>query len=257
MPAPLSTRAHQVDQPAPDGHEDGGGEEQERQPDAAGKVWFPAAFSDSILRFIGNSGLLPHTGVIIDPFAGIGRIHRLASASLRTVGVEIEPEWAACHRSTIVGNALRLPFGPESFDGAVTSPVYGNRMSDHHSALDGSQRRSYTHDLQRTTGDLGRQLHPDNAGQLYAWQPKYWRFHVRAWAEVMRVLRPGAPFVLNVSDFIRNGQRVPVTKIHIQACTKLGFEFIRAYPVETPRMRKGENHQARIDHEYVLHFRRP
>jgi hypothetical protein len=222
----------------------------------------PAPFSANILRFIANSGLLPHAGVILDPFAGIGKVHQLATASLRTVGVEIEPEWAAAHPNTICGNALSLPFEDESFDGAVTSPVYGNRMSDSHNAKDGTLRRSYTHDLRRQTGDIERQLHPDNAGTLYAWNKDYWRFHVRAWAELKRVLRPGAPFLLNVSDFYRTTQshgrkRLPVVHTHTRVCKELGFELVQAYPVETPRMRYGQNHESRASYEYVLYLRRP
>lgn len=222
----------------------------------------PAPFSANILIFIANSGLLPHSGVILDPFAGIGKVHQLATASLRVVGVEIEPEWAAAHQNTICGNALALPFEDESFDGAVTSPVYGNRMSDSHNAKDGTLRRSYTHDLRRQTGDLERQLHPDNAGTLYAWNKEYWRFHVRAWAELKRVLKPGAPFLLNVSDFIRTTQshgqkRIPVVRTHARVCTELGFELVKSYPIETPRMRYGQNHESRVSVEYVLHLRRP
>lgn len=221
----------------------------------------PAPFSANILRFISNSGLLPHTGVILDPFAGIGKVHQLATASLQIVGVEIEPEWAAAHPNTICGNALALPFEDESFDGAVTSPVYGNRMSDSHNAKDASVRRSYTHDLRRTTDDPERQLHPDNAGTLYAWNKDYWRFHVHAWAELRRVLKPGAPFLLNVSDFIRTTQshgqkRIPVARTHARTCIELGFKLEKAFPIETPRLRYGQNHEARALHEYVLYFKR-
>jgi DNA modification methylase len=221
----------------------------------------PAPFSANILRFISNSALLPHAGVILDPFAGIGKVHQLASHSLRVVGVEIEPEWAAAHQNTICGNALALPFEDESFDGVVTSPVYGNRMSDSHNAKDDSLRRSYTHDLRRTTGDSERKLHPDNAGTLYAWNKEYWRFHVRAWAEVRRVLKPGAPFLLNVSDFYRTTsrhgrKRLPVVHTHTRVCRELGFTLAQAYPIETPRMRYGQNHESRAPFEYVLHFKR-
>ena len=105
------------------------------------KVFHPAAFSDAILRYLANSDLLP-SGVLLDPFAGIGKCHRLASADRRFIGVEIEPEWANCHPDTVVGDALALPFEDESFDGCLTSCCYGNRMADSHNAKDGSLRRS-------------------------------------------------------------------------------------------------------------------
>lgn len=262
MATRLSTLHHPDEEHSQDGQPQGEKAKKNSPATAtSARLFNPAPFSANILQFIANSGLLPHAGIILDPFAGIGRVHQLATVSLRTVGIEIEPEWAAAHPNTICGNALALPFEPESFDGAVTSPVYGNRFSDSHNAKDGTLRRSYTHDLRRTTQDPERKLHPDNAGTLYAWQAKYWKFHVRAWGEVLRVLKPGAPFILNVSDFYRTTQshgrkRLPVARTHARTCVELGFELVRAYPIETPRMRFGENHESRAPFEYVLHLRK-
>lgn len=73
---------------------------------------------------------------VLDPFAGIGRIHDLPARMADTIGVELEPEWAACRSRTIVGDATALPFGDASFDAVITSPCYGNRVSDHHEARD-------------------------------------------------------------------------------------------------------------------------
>lgn len=227
------------------------------------KVFHPAAFSDSIIRFLANSSLVPD-GVLLDPFAGIGKVHHLANASRRIIGVEIEEVWASQHPNTIVGDALQLPFGDEFFDGCVTSPCYGNRMSDHHHAKDPSLRRSYTHDLQRSVGDTARQLQPANSGTLYCWQPAYWRFHGIAWTEVHRVLKPGAKFFLNVSDCYRTvkrqGQSVrrrePVVHTHARLCQTVGFELLDTHAVVTPRMKYGENDH-RVEAETVLEFRRP
>lgn len=90
-------------------------------------VAHPAKFTDVILATIADQ-LYGVTGRVLDPFAGTGRIHRLARPDLETVGVEIEPEWAAQHPNTVVGDALHLPFPDESFDAICTSPTYGNRM---------------------------------------------------------------------------------------------------------------------------------
>jgi tRNA G10 N-methylase Trm11 len=215
----------------------------------------PAVFSDSILRYLVNSDLLP-MGTLLDPFAGTGKVHQLACAGRQTVGVEIEPEWAAMHPATVVGNALALPFEAESFDGAVTSPVFGNRMSDSHRAKDGTLRRSYTHDLQHLTGDPERKLHPDNAGTLYAWQPKYWRFHHKAWRELHRVLRPGAAFFLDVSDCIHEGRRIDVVDNHAALCESIGFELTDTHEVKTPRNGYGAHGQTRVDVEHILELRR-
>jgi tRNA G10 N-methylase Trm11 len=83
-----------------------------------------------------------------------------------------------------------LPFADASIDAIVTSPTYGNRLADHHRASDPLLRRSYTH-------DLGRPLHSENSGAMQ-WGDAYRAFHRRAWAEAVRVLKPGGRFVLNV-----------------------------------------------------------
>lgn len=219
------------------------------------KVFHPATYSDAILRYLANGSQLPE-GRILDPFAGVGKIHRLADADRFTVGVEIEEVWARQHPGNVVADALHLPFHDECFDGCVTSPVYGNRMSDHHRAKDPSLRRSYTHDLQRSVGDASRQLHPANSGVLYAWQPAYWTFHRAAWQEVHRVLKPGAKFLLNVSDCWRTvkGQRtiIPVVDRHVDFCVLLvGFVLDEIHRIETPRMKYGANGH-RVPHEVVL-----
>ena len=46
------------------------------------------------------------------------------------------------------------------------------------------------------------------------WGDAYRSFHVKAWREAWRVLRPGGRFVLNIKDHIRNGERMPVTDWH-------------------------------------------
>lgn len=222
----------------------------------AADVYHPATFSAAILTLIRQMGVLPDRGVVIDPFAGVGGVHCLATDTLTTIGVEIEPEWAGQHPRTLLGNALALPFGTASFDAAVTSPCYGNRMADHHRARDGSRRRSYTHDLQRTTGDPDRQLHTVNAGRMYAWRPDYWEFHTVAWRELARVLKAGAPFLLNASDFIRAGKVIGVVEGHRNVATSAGFRFRGQCRTPTPRMRYGENRDLRVDREVVMVFER-
>lgn len=75
--------------------------------------------------------------VVLDPMAGIGRVHDLPARVAITFGVEIEPEWANQRIGTTVGDATALPANwTNNFDAVVVSPVYGNRMSDHHEAKD-------------------------------------------------------------------------------------------------------------------------
>ena len=211
----------------------------------------PAKFSPEILEVLND--VFPAEGVVLDPFAGIGGIHDLQTAERWTIGVEIEPEWAAAHLATRVGSALSLPFFDDMFDAVATSPTYGNRMADSHDARDGSYRRSYTHDLRRLTGDSGRKLDPDNSGSMQ-WGPEYRRFHALAWGECYRVLKPGGTMVVNISDHIRGGEPQGVHLWHAAMLGRVGFEPVTALPVATKRHRRGENHEARVAEEWVLVF---
>lgn len=208
----------------------------------------PAKFSAPILTEMQRA--LDHHGHglrVLDPFAGVGLIHTLEGH--KTIGVEIEPEWANVHPRTIVGDALLLPFAAGSFDAVATSPTYGNRMADQYDGRDGSRRYTY-----RTA--LDRPLHPRNTARLQ-WGPGYWHRHWSAWCEARRVLRPGGVFVLNVSDHVRKGETIEVVAWHRARLLDLGFMLASDEDVSTPRMGHGANREARADAEHVMTFQLP
>lgn len=232
----------------------------------------PAKFSAEILDVL--TDLVSGSRLILDPFAGTGRVHELGVPS---VGVEIQPRWAELHRQTIVGNALHLPFCDSAFDGIVTSPTYGNRMADHHNASErckackgtgffppggwvpcskcsGAGRRPYKRFTYRHV--YGEPLHPDNSGQLQ-WGPSYRIFHEHAWREAVRVLQPGGRFLLNCSDHIRNGEVQPVSTWHVSCLCRLGLEVVTSYMIETRRQRRGANRDLRVNHEWIFHLHKP
>lgn len=243
----------------------------------------PAKFSDSIMEVIAD--IIPGREQlrVLDPFAGVGRVHELATETVDTWGVEIEPEWATMHPRTIVGDATRLPFRDGAFDYVVTSPTYGNRMADHHDAkercrvCEGSGDEIYHPPLggpperqacvkcngrgfreyKRMTyrHQLGRPLHPNNSGAMQ-WGERYRQLHMLAWGEAWRVMKPDGKFVLNVKNHIRGKVEQDVHGWHCDVLHAMGFEAIWTEMVLVPNMGFGANAEARTEGEYVTVLRR-
>lgn len=225
-------------------------------------VSHPAPYSDPIVdklrRLIDTERkkLTPAYVEVLDPFAGIGRIHQLhRPGSVETTGLEIEPEWAATHERTVQGNVFAMPRRwRRRFRIVATSPTYGNRMADHHtpSPADTSTRYGYAY-------QLGRQPDPESSATL-PWGPRYWAFHAGAYAKIFEVLEPEGLFLLNVSNFIKDGEEVHAAMWHLGAAYGAGFEMRsaeRPLRVVTKRMKNGANHAARVDGEVIIRLRRP
>ncbi len=216
----------------------------------------PAKFSESIMDILRAELALEqeHRGhddlVVLDPFAGTGRVHLLAGPGIYTRGIEIEPEWAAMHERTICGDSRKIRWADATFDAIVTSPTYGNRMADHHNAKDGSKRFSYRH-------VLGRALTEGNSGMMQ-WGKPYRDLHSLVWLECNRVLKPGGIILLNISDHIRKNELVGVTDWHVTVLTSdFGFNVEAWERIPTRRMKMGANRNTRVEHESVIKFRRP
>lgn len=215
----------------------------------------PAPFSDAILNTVTqqlNEVGTPAT--VVDPFAGIGRVHELRERAgvEHTIGVELEPEWAAKHPDTMQGNALTLTehVGTEAVDAIVTSPTYGNRMADHHNATDDSIRLTYKH-------TLGHDLNDDNSGAMQ-WGEQYRDFHRKAWAEAVAALRPGGTLTLNCKNHVRGGDIQRVTEWHINHLMhECGLDIVACDVVPTRGLMAGANHDARTPVEHVITFRKP
>jgi hypothetical protein len=209
----------------------------------------PAPFSNDILDVIADR--VRGVDVVLDPFAGTGRVHELRERAGvgRTIGVEIEPEWAATHPDTIHGSVLALPLADCSVGAIVTSPTYGNRMADHHEATDDSVRLTYKH-------TLGRDLAVDNSGAMQ-WGDEYREFHRQAWAESVRTLEVGGLFVLNIKDHIRDGVRQEVAAWHVDTlCREFALALIAVDVIPTKGLMAGENHKLRSCAELVFTFRK-
>ena len=206
----------------------------------------PAKYTDALIPSFVD--MLRGSKRILDPFGGTGKIFDLAwwMPNVEIQAVEIEPEWAALHPKTMLGDALALPWGADYFDAVCTSPTYGNRMADGLRMADWN----YITYAQK----LGRKLNSNNSGSLQ-WGPKYKAFHVGAWIEAKRVLQVGGRFILNIKDHIRDGERQYVTDWHIETLQSLNFKLIDHKQIEVPSMRQGQNSEARVPYESVILFR--
>ena len=219
----------------------------------------PAVFSDTIMAQLFDvltaeaddvAALYGRPMRVLDPMAGIGTIHRLAGPGIKTFGIELEPEWAQAHRRTRVGDATQLPrWWSRRFDATVTSPDYGNRMADSFDARDSSSRVGYR-------WQLGRKLSDESV--VVRWGSRYRQLHELVLSEMVRVTRPGGLVIVNISDFIEKGEVVPVVDWYRSTLTQwLTLPIERDIEISTPRMRKGQNWQARVDVEPVIVCRRP
>ena len=204
----------------------------------------PAAFPEGVLDIL--NAVTPCLGKILDPMAGIGRIHSLDGRE--TYGVELEEEWAVAHPRTVVGDARCLPFVDAYFDAVVTSPPYGNRLADNPLRFK-TQTRRCTY-----AGSLGRNLTFGSAAGMQ-WGPRYRLTMKDIWVDSIRVLRPGGRFVLSLKDHVRGGEIAGVTGWHVETLIELGLNFRFVVSAgESRGWRYGANSSVRAGGELVFVF---
>ncbi len=213
----------------------------------------PAKYTDSFIPIFAK--LLKDRQVVLDPFAGVGKIALIKNYGFKgkVMCNELEHEWTETGEYDVdewrVGDAANLQFANCEFDAICTSPTYGNRMADHHKAKDDSRRITYTH-------TLGRDFSEGNTGKMQ-WGNDYRNKHIEIYKELKRVLKPNGLLIVNISNHIRKGVVVDVVGWHGNALINLGFSFQKELLIDTPRMKFGLNASKRVEKESILIFNKP
>jgi len=227
------------------------------------KVKHPAKYTDKFIPifasylngFVWNEMNLKYPSVL-DPFGGTGKLGEIKNFGYlgKVFCCEIEKEWASISEESplvdvsIHGDSTNMDWAKDnSFSAICTSPVYGNRISDHFHPKDESHRITYR-------SYIGHDLHENNSGRMN-WGNKYRNLHEDVYAECRRVLVDGGLFILNVSDHIRKGEIVPVSEWHKETLISLGFDVEKALEIETPRNQFGANGSVRVGHENIFIFK--
>jgi len=189
----------------------------------------------------------PQQPIVLDPFAGVGGIHSLANCQ-KTVGIELEIEWASAHPGTICGDSAELlqSVPDDSVDMIATSPAYGNRFADQYlpPATDKSKRFTYA-------VSLGRKL-TEGSAAAKAFGPKYCDLHAAVWSECARVLKPGGSFLLNVKNFYKAGKLVPVVAWHLEELRSLGLSVVEVHDTDLDGIKFSPNQQRCAEQIFVL-----
>lgn len=253
---------------------------------------FPARYSAPIIDQIRvelRSRLITD-GTLLDPFCGIGGIHVLREDGYDTLGVEIEPEFAACDARTTEGDSTRITSIPAMKDhvgrvrAIVTSPAYGNRFSDGYLGSDNEKCRrcngsgqepvavnavnSATRDCTMcgATGKakskrrgyaiaLGRRTSPNSGGGM-AWGPRYRSMHGEVIQQCDRMLEPGGWWMVNVSSFLNTDGYQPVMEWWLGAIARVA-RVDGLVAIETRRMKHGQNGDRRVPAEHLIIARSP
>lgn len=195
----------------------------------------------------------------LDPFAGVGNFLDLipADCQAESVGVEIEPEWAGQRKGVILGDSRHLVrmFGPDSFDGVISSPVYPNGMTDNFNA-GAKSGRAYRRQTYRQS--LGRPLSiGSTAGVGRGLTKRHNQMHTEIAREIVQVLRPGGHLLWNVKNVIVKSEIVDVVGWWKELWAALGLLRWDVKMVPCPGYRYGQNRDLRVEEEAILCFVKP
>ena len=254
---------------------------------------FPAKFSPSIIETIVlelRSRLIT-SGTVFDPYAGIGGIHQLRDhlPGIHTIGMEIEPEFAACSEGVYVGDSAQLAkvIPRDQLDdvvAVVTSPDYGNRLADQYLGSDEEKCRNCAsldtpagmvktsptefetcpkcNGTQRAKSKrmgyaiaMGRKSSP-GSGTRHQFGTKYRSLHLGVLGAVVEAVNPGTLLVYNVSSSLDVAGYRPVMEWWLTSIARCA-NIQALVPIETPRLGFGANHDRRAHAEHLIVARTP
>ena len=196
----------------------------------------------------------------LDCHGGDGRkfAQLMTSLFLWPLAVDIEPAFVKrAHPCVQLGDSTNLPFADNSIGGGMTSPSYPNGISDNWHASDGSRHITYVHYVRDVEGPE-YELHPNNTGgtnprrspKAYA---TFMDLNRRIYAEMFRVLEPGAAFLVNT----KNTKKYQFTADTREQLTTLGFVHHYDLKVGVNGMNYGENQENKEDYETIAVFQKP
>lgn len=213
----------------------------------------PAKYSDNFIEIFASLLNKYDCRVILDPFAGTGKIGLVKKYGFDGIiyANEIEYEWLFPNNYKcdyiLFKDAENIDIY-NKFDAIVTSPTYGNRMADHHNARDSSKRITYTH-------FLGHDLNSENTGKMQ-WGKRYRDKHEKIYKNLYHTLKQDEIFIINISNHIRNGKEQNVVKWHVETLCNIGFEVLEEISVKTNRMKFGRNFDKRVQYEEIVVLRK-
>lgn len=111
-----------------------------------------------------------------------------------------------------------------------------------------SDRQGYAIALDRTLSE--------GSGAALYWGPQYKELHVAVIDEVATMLRPGGWWLVNISSVLGPKGYMPVMEWWVdRLAERATIRRLRA--IETPRSRKGENHERRVPVEHLIVAQNP
>lgn len=227
----------------------------------------PAVFSDNLIEPIAEMiGVDPtqRLGVLFDPCAGLGwKLGQIADlCAMKPWGVDIEAALygLAAAPWVIYGDStdLRHQVDSGSIDAACTSFVYPNGMADDFHAKDDSTRHTYVHRLRAALKDPTIELRANNMAGMNPRRSakamdRFYGTQQMIIGEVFRVLKPGAPFVVNAKDtkysayVARTTEQLLIAGFHIEEKRKLAAHGLN----------HGVGHEGKAEFEELILARRP